>query len=148
MPAMHLISVVFPAPLSPTSAVTSPARTTKSTSCSTWTGPKLLFTPRSCRIGSVNVCLLPAGRSCAGAAVGAAAPAHERLCRVTSGRLDAELVAGGLERRDADLRGLHGTVVDHLLDVVLRDQLRREQHGLDVAVALRVLLGGRGERVG
>src|SRR5512139_3179318 len=47
---MHLIRVVLPAPLSPTSAVTSPALTVKSTSCSTWTGPKLLFTPVSSRI--------------------------------------------------------------------------------------------------
>ena len=46
MPATHLISVDFPAPLSPTSAITSPARTSKSTSVSAWTEPKLFEMPR------------------------------------------------------------------------------------------------------
>ena len=35
----------LPAPLSPTRATTSPGRTSKSTSLSAWTGPKLLLTP-------------------------------------------------------------------------------------------------------
>src|SRR5664279_4937298 len=48
---MHLINVDFPAPLSPTSAVTLPAVTEKSTACRTSTAPKLLFTPRISRIG-------------------------------------------------------------------------------------------------
>jgi hypothetical protein len=48
IPATHLTSVDLPAPLSPTSAVTSPARTDRSTSCSTWTAPKLLLTLFSC----------------------------------------------------------------------------------------------------
>jgi len=39
VPAMHLTSVDLPAPLSPTSAITSPARTSKSTSSSAWTDP-------------------------------------------------------------------------------------------------------------
>src|SRR3954452_4844575 len=50
MPATHLISVDFPAPLSPTSAITSPSRTSKSTSRSAWTDPKFLETPRSSRV--------------------------------------------------------------------------------------------------
>ena len=45
MPAMVFTSVDFPAPLSPTRATTSPGRTSKSTSLSAWTGPKLLLTP-------------------------------------------------------------------------------------------------------
>src|SRR5215212_8101493 len=46
MPAMPLIRVLLPAPLSPTRAVTSPARASKSTPCRTWTAPKLLLIPR------------------------------------------------------------------------------------------------------
>ena len=53
MPATHLISVDLPAPLSPTSAITSPARTSKSTSVSAWTEPKLFETPRSSSNGVV-----------------------------------------------------------------------------------------------
>src|SRR5437868_1828509 len=52
MPAMHLISVDLPAPLSPTSAITSPARTSKSTSLSAWTEPKLLEMPRNSSVGA------------------------------------------------------------------------------------------------
>src|SRR5581483_8550251 len=51
MPAMHLISVDLPAPLSPPSAITSPRRTSKSTSVRAWTEPKDLDTPRSSRRG-------------------------------------------------------------------------------------------------
>src|SRR5438270_3327190 len=51
MPAMHLMSVDLPAPLSPTRAITSPARTSKSTSASACTEPKDLVRPRSSRSG-------------------------------------------------------------------------------------------------
>src|SRR6185437_14681778 len=51
MPATHLISVDLPAPLSPTSAITSPARTSKSTSDSASTDPKVFVMPRSSRSG-------------------------------------------------------------------------------------------------
>src|SRR5437764_9981929 len=51
MPAMHLISVDLPAPLSPTSAITSPGRTSKSTSVRACTEPNDLSTPRSSRRG-------------------------------------------------------------------------------------------------
>src|SRR5688500_17228575 len=47
MPATHLMSVDLPAPLSPTSAITSPGWTAKSTSVSACTDPKLLEIPRS-----------------------------------------------------------------------------------------------------
>src|SRR4051794_7810849 len=50
---MHFTSVDLPAPLSPTSAVTSPGVTAKSTLCRTSTAPKLLLIPRIWRIGSV-----------------------------------------------------------------------------------------------
>src|SRR6266513_684153 len=55
MPATHLMSVDFPAPLSPTSAITSPSRTSKSTACNAWTQPNCLETPRSSRVGAVVV---------------------------------------------------------------------------------------------
>src|SRR2546423_11435440 len=51
IPATHLISVDLPAPLSPTSAITSPSLTSKSTSWSACTEPKFLETPRSSRVG-------------------------------------------------------------------------------------------------
>src|SRR5437016_993817 len=51
MPATHLISVDLPAPLSPTSAMTSPSRTSKFTASSACTAPKLFETSRSSRVG-------------------------------------------------------------------------------------------------
>src|ERR1700694_5731071 len=55
MPAMHLINVDLPAPLSPTRAITSPARTSKSTSLSACTEPKLLLIPRTASAGTTAV---------------------------------------------------------------------------------------------
>src|SRR6266487_3882388 len=49
MPATHLIKVDFPAPLSPTSAITSPFWTSKSTFESACTEPYDLEMPRSWR---------------------------------------------------------------------------------------------------
>src|SRR5689334_2869226 len=140
MPATHLTSVDLPAPLSPTSAVTSPARTVKSTPCSTCTGPKCLSTPRSCRIGS-DTTTPPGRRGCAAGVAG-------RASAGVVGLLDAELPAGGLRGRDAHLGGLDLALVDHRLDVVLGDQLRGEQHRRHLAVALRVVGAGGGELVG
>src|SRR6478735_6206210 len=51
MPAMHLMSVDLPAPSSPTSAITSPSRTWKSTSVSACTEPKVFDRPRISRSG-------------------------------------------------------------------------------------------------
>src|SRR5580765_2436480 len=51
MPATHLTKVDLPAPLSPTSAMTSPSRTSKSTSASACTDPNDFEIPRSWRIG-------------------------------------------------------------------------------------------------
>src|SRR5215211_2288055 len=51
---MHLISVDLPAPLSPTSAMTSPERTSKSTSVSASTWPKLFETLRASSVGAVS----------------------------------------------------------------------------------------------
>src|SRR5207302_196935 len=51
MPATHLISVDLPAPLSPTSAITSPSLTSKSTSVSACTDPNDFEIPRSSSVG-------------------------------------------------------------------------------------------------
>src|SRR6188472_3171147 len=51
MPAMHLMSVDLPAPLSPTSAITSPSRTSKSTSVSACTDPNVFDRSRISRSG-------------------------------------------------------------------------------------------------
>jgi hypothetical protein len=47
MPETHLINVDFPAPLSPSSAVTSPAGTSRSQSWRACTGPKFFDIPRT-----------------------------------------------------------------------------------------------------
>src|SRR6478736_4775618 len=51
MPATHLMSVDLPAPLSPTSAVTSPGSATRSTPRRACTAPKFLWPPRTSRGG-------------------------------------------------------------------------------------------------
>ena len=66
MPAMHLISVDLPAPLSPTSAMTSPARTSKSTSVSASTEPKLLRIPRASSIGVAEAVVVGVGSAVVG----------------------------------------------------------------------------------
>src|SRR5918911_1295541 len=55
MPLTHLISVDLPAPLSPTSAITSPSRTSKSTPRSACTEPKLFETPRSSSVAVADI---------------------------------------------------------------------------------------------
>src|SRR5918998_1504613 len=107
IPAMHLTSVDLPAPLSPTRAVTSPRRTVRSTSCSTCTGPKLLLTALSSRIGVVTGFSLSP---------------------------DAELLADGGRVGHADLGRRDAPGVHDLLDIVLGDQDGSQQHRLDRAV--------------
>src|SRR5215467_7791634 len=51
MPATHLMRVDLPAPLSPTSAITSPERTSKSTSVSACTDPNVFERSRISRSG-------------------------------------------------------------------------------------------------
>src|SRR5215207_11180225 len=138
IPATHLTSFDLPAPLSPTRAVTSPARTEKSTSCSTWTAPKLLLTLLSCSSIAASSAAVPdpwdgrGGRSYRPPRPGPGGdPArgghHARSAgRTRRGRIghcparvvaswpdrslsagvDAQLLAGGLQVADADLRRL------------------------------------------
>src|SRR3954453_8839136 len=110
IPAIDLMSVLLPAPLSPTSAVTFPGYVSRSTPRSTCTAPKLLST---CRRDS-NGC--PCG-------VVVCATAMTYL-----GARDAVLLAGllqGIGR--ADVRGLDVAVLDDLLDVLREDRLRGQQ---------------------
>src|SRR5437763_15753801 len=120
MPATHLTSVDLPAPLSPTSAITSPARAWKSTPRSACTAPKCLCTPRSSKSG----CSLTVSVSCpslGGAPVAAPLPIWLALgepCRLAVGR----------ELPGADVAGLEETVLDdRVLDVGLGDGDRLEQ---------------------
>src|SRR5258708_18363740 len=57
MPAMHLVSTDLPAPLSPQSAVTCPAGTSRSTLVRAWTAPKCLSRPRILSSGSSAIWL-------------------------------------------------------------------------------------------
>src|SRR3954462_7531849 len=77
MPAIPLIRVLLPAPLSPTSAVTLPGVTSRSTPRRTWTGPKLLLTPRRLNSGSAD----DVGRASSAAMVDEGPPGRDALRR-------------------------------------------------------------------
>src|ERR671911_2850038 len=66
IPAIVFTRVDLPAPLSPTRATTSPSWTSKSTTLSAWTGPKLLLTPFRASTGVFpfmsRLLFCPAGR--------------------------------------------------------------------------------------
>ena len=80
MPAMPLIRVLLPAPLSPTSAVTWPARTSRSTPRSTWTAPKLFWMLR--RLSSGVVASAPGEGARASAVMGVlSVGAGSRTCK-------------------------------------------------------------------
>src|SRR6185312_16010926 len=106
MPAMHLIRVDLPAPLSPTGAMTSPDDTWKSTSNRACTAPKLFETPFSSKMGvSVTLSTPPPGsRWAQGRRRGGAPVAEHPLA-------DARLRAQRLVLADADLAGLQEAVV-------------------------------------
>src|SRR5579859_2479896 len=63
---MHLVSTDLPAPLSPQSAVTSPAGRSRSTLLSASTGPKCFSRPRALRSGSALAGLVITGVDDAG----------------------------------------------------------------------------------
>src|SRR5687768_7237875 len=125
MPAMHLISVDLPAPLSPTSAMTSPFDTWKSTSNSAWTAPKLLETPTSSRTGvSVTFVSPPRLQRIRGRPV-RGAPGHSLL--------QPDLLALGRDLAGADVLHLREvSLVGVLRDVVLGDRDGIEQDRRDV----------------
>src|SRR5213075_3240167 len=135
---MHLTSVDLPAPLSPTSAVTSPACAVKSTSRRTCTGPKLLLMPRSSSRGAavtgaphVGVTPVPASGTCRDAGTG--------ICPRSA---DAGRGALGGVVAGAQVGLGHETVGHDVLDIVLVDDDRRLQVSLD-----GLLAGGVGEAV-
>src|SRR3954470_3773934 len=134
MPAMHLISVDLPAPLSPTSAITSPFRTSKSTSVSACTEPNVFERPRIWRSGASSVTVVASGFERR-----MEAPARGASARF---RLLAEL----RELPDADFASLQELLLEEHLVVRLVDRQRGDQDGghplalvLDEAV-LRQLL--------
>src|SRR5215213_10718554 len=127
IPAMHLMSVDLPAPLSPTRAMTSPAATRKSTWYSAWTAPNRFEIPRSSRTGWLSVM-------------------RSQPC----------LVAQRRDRAGADVLALQRGVLDRLIDVLPGDGDRLQQdrrHLLTRVVRLVVDEAGRrllalGERSG
>src|SRR5947208_9612887 len=121
MPAMHLMSVDLPAPLSPTNAITSPARASKSTSVSACTEPKAFETPRSSRSGWSLI--------------------FEGWWRRPESRLHPFvrlLLAVLRELAGADVTALEESALDEDLPVRLRDRLRRDQERRLLRTALRV----------
>src|SRR3954465_3453075 len=133
MPAMHLMSVDFPAPLSPTSAITSPSRTSRSTSVSACTDPNDLKTPRSSRRSLSLTSRFISYRDDEGD------PFRGRLRRMTPLLL---AVLGVVAVADVAL--LEEARREQQLVVRLRDRLRRDQVGLLDPAALRVHdAGGR-----
>src|SRR6266536_3029117 len=134
MPATHLIRVDLPAPLSPTSAITWPAFTWKSTWSSATTAPKCLDTPRSSNSGCSSLNAPPPLRHQGAPQRGAP------YTRCWS--LDPSLLAQGREFPNAQLAALDESVLDHrVLDVVLRhrDRLQEDRRRLlGLVGALRV----------
>src|SRR5262249_46448312 len=105
MPAMHLMSTDFPAPLSPASAVTFPAGRSRSTSRSACTATKCLLMPR---------------RRSSGACSPSVSVTVDSL-------LDPGDGARLLDRGDANGRHLHPLVLDDRgVHVGRRHPLRRE----------------------
>src|SRR3954454_3896648 len=118
MPAIVLISVDLPAPLSPTSAITSPGYARKSTLVSACTGPKLLETPRSSSSGlSVACAIEDRWRGARGRAPLALSP----MCR------SAVLLVGPR----ADVAPLQVAVLDREVPVRLRDRDGGREHRRD-----------------
>src|ERR671935_2395504 len=116
MPAMHLISVDLPAPLSPTSAITSPSRTSKSTSVSACTEPNDLEIPRISRSGlSLTVPAFPNTKGSVEAPEGAPP-------------LTDPLLAELREFADADVALLQELVLEEPRVVRLRDRDDRYAH--------------------
>src|SRR6266545_817958 len=148
---MHLTSVDLPAPLSPTSAITSPRLDSKSTDLSTLTGPKLLSMPRIRRITSSGIGQLLHCQivrlSAALQLTASGRPPHAADDRPpTVELLDAGRRALGDVGAGART-GLRGVaVVDRIRDVVLRDRDRRGQDRRHLATGLGVLDRLRGLR--
>src|SRR4051812_4685374 len=131
MPPMHLTNVDLPAPLSPTSAVTSPGYTARETSRRTCTGPKLLLIPRTSSRGVAVTVFLSQGRGRWWRRAARSPPPPGSL-------LDAGLGALGRVVAGAQLSCRDEAVVEDDLHVVLGDRNRVEQDRWDVLLGVRV----------
>src|SRR3954451_17002472 len=143
MPATHLTSVDLPAPLSPTRAMTSPERTSKSTPRRACTAPNRLCTPRSSSSG-VPLNASPPLQAQEGRR-GERRPS-DRVSWLREPSGSAVLLVLAL----ADVAGLQEAVLDDgVIDVVLGDRDRREQHGRGLrALVRRAVVGRRGLLLG
>src|SRR4051795_5886743 len=133
IPAMHLMSTDFPAPLSPMSAVTSPERTSRSTSVSACTGPKFFDTPCKRSRGSAPFTVLFIGSfrdsKASGPGPSTRGPAQP------AGLLDSCLLALAGEVATADVGHLDDAILDDRVGhVVRRDPDRDGIDGFDVLV--------------
>src|SRR3954471_17620213 len=115
MPATHLITVDLPAPWSPTSAITSPSRTSKSTPRSACTDPKLFCTPCSSSVTFAGVVAIARRLYHGRGAREAPRPCERRLAAVL------RVLAG------ADVALFQGSVVEEERVVLLRDPYRFQQ---------------------
>src|SRR5919108_2744246 len=130
IPAIVFTRVDLPAPLSPTRATTSPLWTSKSTSLSAWTGPKLLLTPFRASTGVFPFILEGSFRPNGSTRRRQGAAGHCAL-------LDTGLLAGRLVLAGADLvRGPESVLDDGVVDVVLRHGHRRQQDRRDLLLAI------------
>src|SRR3954454_2826031 len=144
MPEIALMRVDLPAPLSPTRATTSPAPTSKSTSVSARTAPKLLLTPFSSSRGVFD----PAAGCVAVASVTSLLPRRRgphcslSYFTTTSALLEADLLARGRICRRADLLDRVEAVLNNRrLDVGLchGDRRQDDRRHVDLpVVGLRV----------
>src|SRR4051794_31017009 len=134
MPEIALTRVDLPAPLSPTSATTSPARASKSTSSKACTGPKRLLTPSS------------ASRAPFEGSISALAPAEWRSGPPGAARFlpvllrDSGRLACACVLARADVGGLQVAALDDGLGVVPEDCLRLVDHRRDLLLAVVDLL--------
>src|SRR6478735_7887843 len=162
MPATHLISVDLPAPLSPTSAVTSPGSATRSTPRRACTAPKFLWPPRTSRVGGGDrsgsagvsartsvIVHLASSLGCGGRGGGAGRPAPRGAGRPGSGSGDARGGARVGERLGAHVLLGRVAVGDDVLDVVEVDRLGPAEARGDLLVRLGVRdrAGGQVRRV-
>src|SRR5580704_6233761 len=145
MPAMHLISVVLPAPLSPTRAVTWPTGTSRSTPVSACTGPNDLPMPRRLSRG-VPLAVVAPGTDGATPALTGVAPSPALFATTVPSRpgrqrslSSSDSVLGAVRREgtSADLRGRHEVVRDdRRLHVGGGDPFRSQQNRRHWLVAL------------
>src|SRR3954449_7634376 len=134
MPEMALIKVDLPAPLSPTRATTSPWPTSKSTSVSARTAPKLLLTPFSSSRGVFGPA---AGLVAVASVTSLLLPRRGPFAHSLTFLLQPDLLAGRRIGRRADLvHGVQAVLDDRVLDVGLRDRDRLQDHRRDVGLPI------------